>query len=85
MHIRILQASATTPKTMLKILVYEYAGGIFNRDIEKSVHQGINFIMAAERRKAPNYRNSKVQKQRLSECIEDYSISGKKNSMKSEK
>lgn len=65
--------SATTPKTMLKILVYANMQGVYSsRDIEKACIRDINFIWLLNGEKAPNYQEiARFRSKRLSECIED--------------
>jgi transposase len=65
--------SATTPKTMLKILVYANMQRIYSsRDIEKACNRDINFIWLLNGEKAPNYQEiARFRSKRLSECIED--------------
>ena len=64
--------SATTPRTLLKVLVYANMEGIFSsRAIESACKRDINFIWLLNGEKAPNYREiSRFRTERLSECGE---------------
>ena len=64
---------ATSPRTMLKIMVYAYMEGRYSsRDIESACKRDINFIWLLNGSPAPNYHQiARFRSQRLSECAED--------------
>lgn len=64
---------ATTPGTLLKILVYANMQGIFSsRDIEKSCKRDINFMWLLNGEKAPNHSEiARFRSQRFVSCADD--------------
>lgn len=64
---------ATTPRTLLKILLYANMEGIYStRAIESSCKRDINFIWLLNGEKAPNYHEiARFRSKRLSECCEN--------------
>lgn len=70
---RIGRKSATSPRTLLKIMIYANMEGIYSsRSIESSCKRDINFIWLLNGEKAPNYREiARFRSERLIECGED--------------
>ena len=70
---RMGRKSATSPRTLLKIMIYANMEGIYSsRSIESSCKRDINFIWLLNGEKAPNYREiARFRSERLSECGED--------------
>ena len=64
---------ATSPSTLLKILIYANMEGIYSsRAIESACKRDINFIWLLNGEKAPNYREiARFRSGRLSMCIDD--------------
>lgn len=65
--------AATTPRTMLKVLIYAAMERIrSSRDIESSCRRDINFIWLLDGEKAPNYHEiCRFRKYRFGACAEE--------------
>ena len=70
---RMGRKSATSPRTLLKLMIYANMEGIYSsRSIESSCKRDINFIWLLNGEKAHNYCEiARFRSKRLSECGED--------------